>query len=495
MKTLSLYSKLLGQQWKESVRNPMFQKNLAMNLLMGFFFLYMFACALLLAFMLPIMLEEVFDVAVVRAFNGFLLYSAGIGLLLRFLFQRLPLLDIKRYLHLPIKKGSLLHFVLLKTYSSFFNLVPLVLILPFFFKAVLPEHSVLASFSWLLTLLSIVLLNNQLAFYLKKEFARNPWFITGFGTLLLGVFLLDYYGPLDLMPWSRNLFDPVLSMPLLGFLPVLLVGTGHALVHRWTRQFLVLDAALAQKAETAKEASDFGLKRFGTVGRMAAFELDMIRRNKKPRTFALVAFLFLLYGLIIYPNPAYEDSYSMMIFVGVLTTGIFMMNFGQLHFAWDSGHFDKILTTRIRLRDYILSKYVLMVTSAVIMFILSLPYAYFGEVIIFVNFSAMVFNIGFGSIVLLFLAMFNRKSMSLSKSNMFNYEGMQMSQFLLIPFVLGIPFLVYFGFKAFGHPMMGIGAVGMVGFLSLLCHPFLFPVFERMLKKRKHLIAEGFRAT
>lgn len=495
MSNLALFIKLLAQQWKESLRNPMFQKNVAVNLLMGFFFLYMLALLLLFGIMTPYLLEELFDVAVVKAFNGLLLYTAGAGLLLRFLMQRLPLLDIKRYLHLPIKRGGLLHFVLFKTYSSFFNLFPIAFILPFFFTTVFPEFSVLASFSWLIALLSIVLLNNLLAFYLKKEFARKPWFITSFGALLLGIFLLDYYGPLDLMSLSRQLFATFMSIPLLGLLPLGIVGTGHALVHRWMSQFLVMDGALGQKVEKVKEASDFGLKRLGSVGRMAALELDMIRRNKKPRTFALVAFFFLLYGLIFYPNPVYEDSYSMMIFVGVLTTGIFMTNFGQLHFAWDSGHFDKILTTRVRLRDYIISKYVLMVASAVIMFLLSLPYGYFGGVVIFVNFSAMLFNIGFGSMVLLFLAMYNRKGMNLSKSNMFNYEGVQMSQFLLIPFILGLPFLLYFGFATFGYPMMGIGAIGIFGFLSLFCHPFLFPVLERMLKERKHLIAEGFRAS
>lgn len=495
MNAISLYSKLLGQQWKESLRDPMFQKNLAVKLVMGFFFLYMLASLLILGFLLPIFFKEAFDVSAIRAFNGLLLYSSGVGLFLRFLFQRLPLLDIKRYVHLPIKKAHLLHFVLLKTYSSVFNLVPLALILPFLFISVVPEHSVSVTIAWAVTLLGIVFLNNLLAFYLKKEFARDPWMITGFGALLIGVFLLDYYGPIDLMPWSRSLFDPILSTPLLVVIPVATVGCLHFLVHRWTRQFLVIDGGLAQKAEKVKQASDLGLKRFGTVGRMVAFELDMIRRNKKSRTYALVGFLFLLYGLIMYPNPAYEDSYATMILVGILTTGIFMINFGQLHFAWDSGHFDKILTTRLPLRDYIVSKYILMVSSVVIMFVLSLPYVYFGGVIAFVNFSVMLFNIGFGSMVLLFLAMYNRKGMSLSSSNIFSQEGVQMSQFLLIPFIMGLPVLLYLIFYSLGYPMMGVGAIGVLGFLCILLHPFLFPVLERMLKERKHLIAEGFRAS
>ncbi|MFB6257445.1 MAG: DUF5687 family protein [Flavobacteriales bacterium] len=493
MKVLWLYKKLFAQQWKETVRNPMFQKKLLVNLFMGFVFLYLLAFLLTIGISLPFFLKEIFDVAVIKGFNGLLFYTIGVGLLLRFFIQQLPLLDIKRYLHLPIKKGTLLHMVLIRTYTSFFNLVPLALILPFFFIAVIPEHSPIVAFSWLFSLLSIVAINNLLAFYLKKEFARNPWFVIAFGALLLGVFLGDYYTAFDLMAWSRASFAPFLSIPSLVLIPMGLVGVFHALLHRWIRQFLVLDGALGQRVEKVREGSDFGLSRFGNVGRLAAFELDMIRRNKKSRTFALVAFFFLLYGLIIYPNPVYEDKYSMMIFTGILITGIFMMNFGQLHFAWDSGHFDKIMTSHISLRDYILSKYLVMVASVVLMFLLSLPYAYFGPVIILAHFSAMLFNIGFGSMVLLFLAMYNRKGMSLSKSNMFNYEGVQASQFLLIPFIIVLPFLLYLLFLSFGYPLMGVGSIGVLGFIFLLLHPFFFPVLEKMLKKRKHSIAEGFR--
>lgn len=495
MNILRLYGRLLAQQWKESLRSPMFQKSLLINLIMGFFFLYLLASFLLLGFALKYILEDVFERPAIEVLNGFLLYTLLGGLFLRFLIQRVPLLDITRYLHLPIKKGLLLHFIFLKTFFSVYNLFPLVFILPLFFNAALPEYPLNVSLAWLALLLSLVLLNNLFAFYLKKAFTRTPWFVAAFGVLLLGLFLLNYYQMLDLMFYSHLIFDPVLEMPLLALIPIGSLIAVYLLLHRWTRSFLRLDKGLGKKVERVQGQSDLGLKRLGSTGRMAAFELDMIRRNKRPKTFALVAFLFLLYGLIFYPNPAFEGSYAMMIFVGVLTTGIFMMQFGQLHFSWDSPHFDKLLTSRLRIRDYIRSKYLLMVLSCAIMFVLSLPYAYFGTEIVLINLSSMLFNIGFSSMAFLFLAMYNRKGMNLSNSNMFNYEGMQASQFLIVPVILGIPYLLYAIFYILGHPLWGIGAIGLFGGLCLFLHPLLFSVLERMFHERKHLIAEGFRST
>lgn len=493
MKSLSIYKKLLAHQWKESFRHPMFEKNMAVNILMGFFFLYMLGFGLFLGFMLPLMLEEVFDRPPVEALNGILIYTLIGSLFIRFFVQRLPLMDITRYLHLPIRKGTLLHYVFLKTFFSFFNVLPIVLLFPFFFVAVVPEHSLAISLLWVLFMASLILFNNLLAFYLKKAFSKDPWFVTAFGGLLVGLFLLNYYGWLDLIAWSHNLFNPVLKTPLLVLIPCSVVVLTYGLVYRWAKGFLRSDIGVGGRPEKVKGPTDLGLQKFGTVGRMVSFELDMIRRNKRPRTFALVAFLFLLYGLIFYPNPAYEGSYTMKIFVGVFTTGIFMAQFGQLHFAWDSPHFDKLLTSRLRIRDYILSKYVLMIASCGVMFVLSLPYAYFGFDIILVNFCAMLYNIGFCSILFLFLAMFNRRGMNLSKSNMFNYEGFQASQFLVAPLMLGFPLLIYGIFYFFLSTFSGLLAIGAFGFLCLLLHPLLFPVLERMFRNRKHLIAEGFR--
>ncbi len=473
----------------------MFQKNLAINLLMGFFFLYLLASLLFLGVMLKFLLQEIFEMPPAHALNGLLIYSMAGGLFLRFLIQRLPLLDITSYLHLPVGKGRLLHYVFLKTFLSVYNLIPFAFILPFFFAAVLPAYPWANSLAWLLTLTCVVLFNNLLAFYIKKAFVRSPWGVFLFGIVLLAVFTLDYYGFLQMMGFSRLLFDPVLNGAYWVLIPMLCVAFAYLLLYRWMKGFLRLDAGLARKAEKVKSESDLGLKRFGTVGRMAAFELDMIRRNKRPKTFALVAFFFLLYGLLFYPNPSFEGSYSMMIFVGVFTTGIFMIQFGQLHFSWDSPHFDKLLTTELRVRDYILSKYLLMVLSVLVMFVLSLPYVYFGTEVIFINFCSMLFNIGFGTMVLLFLALYNRKGMNLSKSGMMNFEGVQLSQFLLLPFILGLPFVIYGIFFVFGKPFWGIGAIGLVGFLSMLLHPYLLRVLERMFKERKHLIAEGFRSS
>jgi hypothetical protein len=61
---------------------------------------------------------------VLSKFNSFLLYFFGLDLVLRFLLQKLPILPIQHYLHLPIPRSDLVHYAIVKSTLSFFNLNP-----------------------------------------------------------------------------------------------------------------------------------------------------------------------------------------------------------------------------------------------------------------------------------------------------------------------------------------------------------------------------------
>ncbi len=121
----------------------------------------------------------------------------------------------------------------------------------------------------------------------------------------------------------------------------------------------------------------------------------MLWRNKRPRSSVFIVLIGLFYGLIFYPNPLYQSMQGMYVFVGIFVTGIFLINFGQFIPAWDSGYYKLLMSQNIPYKDYLQSKYLLMASSAFLMFVLSIPYVYFGWKVLLIHFAAMIYNVGY----------------------------------------------------------------------------------------------------
>ncbi len=93
---------------------------------------------------------------VIESFTSLLVYYFLFDLVLRFFFQQLPTLSIQPYLTLPIKKSKLLHYILIKSVTSFFNYCAILLFLPFFIKNVASTQTALFSLIWLSTVILLV---------------------------------------------------------------------------------------------------------------------------------------------------------------------------------------------------------------------------------------------------------------------------------------------------------------------------------------------------
>ncbi len=63
--------------------------------------------------------------------------------------------------------------------------------------------------------------------------------------------------------------------------------------------------------------------------------------------------------------------------MGLLFTGILMLIYGQFIFAWESNYIDLLLSRPMRLRDYLNAKLLLVLASGLVLFLVSLPVAFF----------------------------------------------------------------------------------------------------------------------
>lgn len=256
-----------------------------------------------------------------------------------------------------------------------------------------------------------------------------------------------------------------------------------------------LDAGLKDK-KTITDTRDFQwTRKFGKIAPFLQLDLKLIWRNKRPKTTIYMSLLLLGYGLIFYPNEAYQDMPAFFVFVGIFVTGIFMINFGQFIPAWDASYYPMIVAQNIPLKDYLASKAGLITFSVIVLAILATPYVYFGWDILLINLVCALYNIGVNVPVLLYAGSFNKKRIDLDKSPFMNYQGTGATQWLVsIPLMILPIFLFWLVNKFMGFEAALIFLSG-IGISGLLLRSALLNWLAGIYQKRKYAMINGFKQT
>jgi len=470
-------------------------KSVAIRIVMGVLIFIMFLYVLAIGFFMDKMLEELFPTEnLVKAFSGIILYYFLFDLLMRFQLQELPTLRVQPYLHLPLKKNTLIRYLSFASLRSAFNLWPFIVFLPFIFKVVKPEQGGLTALVFILSIVGFMVFNNYLSLYIKRRSNLNGWVSIGFMLVLASLIMSDYvWHIISFRSISFVFFGALQAKPWLFLLPVVL-ATGMFYVNfLYLKQNLYLEELGSQKKTAYKSSTEIPiLDRFGKVGDLAANEIKLILRNKRSRSSLIMCLVFLCYGLIFYTNKVYGDGFK--VFCGMFMTGIFIISYGQFLYGWQGGHFDGILVSKVNFRDFLKAKFLLFTAVSTAALILTLPYAYFGWHVILVHFEMYLWNIGVNIVVVLFFANRNYKRIDLSRGASFNWEGVGATQ-MLIGFPLMItPFLIYGPFALFHHPDIGLAIVASIGLLFVLGRGYIIKQLEKDFYEKKYKIAEGFRA-
>ena len=493
-----MFSVFLSHGFKQVRRSPIWGKSVATNVVLGLFGLMMLAYVLALGLLLHIIADglgqDYFDGAGrIEVVLRFSLYYFAMEWIMRFFLQNTPVLFIQPYLHLALRKSKIIHFMLRKSIVSIFNLLAILLFLPFGFFAILPELGTGALIGWFMAILGLSLFNHFMGIYVKKKLNDAPNLIFVITGILVLVTAIEYFGIFEFSIASNWLFSTFIDTVWAGAIPLVLAIVFYQLNYRYLINNTYPEEIAKSKAGKSKISGDFAfLRRFGKLGELAALELKMILRHKRPRNTLVLSVLLLAYGLIFYTKP--EDYQHMFLFVGMFITGLFFINHGQFMLSWQSGHFDFLLTRNISLKEYLESKYWLFVTAASIFFIASLGYVYYGWDIIAINLAAFLFNIGINIPVIMRLSMYSPKKIDLNRGAAFNYEGVGAAQWLMMLPVLIGPYLIYGPFSIAGYKNYGIVAVGAVGLIGFLFHRQVLNALTKTFTEKRHQISAGFRA-
>jgi len=483
-------------QFKRIFRSPFWQKSLVINIIVGFFLFLILLELFFVGIYLGSILEKAGQgVPPEILLNKYLIYYFLITFLMRFLFQELPTMEVTPLLHLPIKKNRISHYLNFRSLLSFFNFLPLFFFLPFAWTY-MPEHfSVLIVILWFIAIYLFDLSSNFLIIRLKRKSTVTPSLFLILVSISVIVELLDRYHILPLKEISTWYFGGLLKNPLFILIPLATLLFFFWENHHYTMNHLYLENLLKKKKRSEKLSRHFArLENFGKTGAMVLNEIKLLLRNKRSKQMLMISLpMSLLYGLIFYPQKVYMEQPAFLVFVATFISGGFLIIYGQYILAWESRQFDFILTSNIKTEEYFRAKYYLMTIPTTLLFILTIPYVYFGTFVLELNFVFLIYNLGVNAPMLLFSASFNRKRLELDRSQMMNYQGVGINNFLIIIPLMGAPILIFILLKSWVGLHSSLLMILGIGLLGILMHQQFIKWATAFFQKNRYKIAEGYR--
>ena len=164
-----MISTFFNHELKSFWRSTNTGKSIAIKIVMGVLIFILFLYVLALGIFLDTLLGAIFkgqDLTIV--FCGILLVYYLFDLITRMQLQELPTLKVQPYLHLPVKRNSVVGYLALTALMSFFNLWPIVIFGPFIIKVILPASGGLVALAFFVSIISLAVFNNYLAMYIKR---------------------------------------------------------------------------------------------------------------------------------------------------------------------------------------------------------------------------------------------------------------------------------------------------------------------------------------
>jgi hypothetical protein len=237
------------------------------------------------------------------------------------------------------------------------------------------------------------------------------------------------------------------------------------------------------------------MNRFGSVAPFLKNDIKMIMRNARPKQVLMMSFFFLFYGLFFFTQEMYVEKMPYILaFAAIFITGGFLLSFGQLVPSWDSEYYKMLMSQNIPYRQYLESKWYLMVVAVIVAFILSTPYIYFGWDIYFMIAAGALFNIGLNTFITLFGGALNRVPIELNtKAKAFsNTNGFNPTQLLIALPKMILPILIFFIPYHFISFNAGLIALAASGALGIVFKNFFLNKIERIYQNGKYKTIAAF---
>lgn len=487
-----MFKQFIKLEWKSFVRASSFEANVVMKVFMilaAIYFTIIFIGAGIIIYPL---IKEQFKQDPLVIVSKFAIYYMVFDLMLRLFLQKIPVLNIRPLLTLPIKRGTIVHFAIGKTLISFFNIMHGFFFIPFSLILVKEGYDPLNVLFWYTGMMVLIYCNNFLNILLNNK----DWLFGVFIVLVAALGGLQYYGYFDITMITSVFYYSFYQTYYMFIIPVLFLVGLWVITFKYFRKHLYLDTGLKGKHDVATTEDYTWLNRFGTLGSFLKNDIKLLRRNKRSKTTLLMSFLFLFYGLLFMTGgiEAYDNA-PMKMFAAIFVSGGFMFTFGQFVPSWDSAYYPLMMSQNIKYRDYIESKWWLIVIGIIVSTVLASFYLYFGVDTYLIILAAAVFNIGINSHLVLLGGAFIKTPIDLASSKQafgdkkaFNMKTMLLS----LPKML-LPMLLFWVGSVVHSDEAGYLAVALAGILGFAFRNSVFAMIQKIYKSEKYSTLAAYK--
>jgi hypothetical protein len=473
----------LKHQWLQFRRAPSFEKELGVNIFLGILALFTLATLMSLAFLLPNLLTESLEITEPITFvNSILVYYFLGELFMRYFLQKVPVLDIEPYLNLPITRNKITSFILGKSLISIYNIISLLLIMPFAVKLVFPEYGYAGTIAWTASVFFISMSLHFFNILFKKRLENMPWVWAIILLLATTNYLLKSYIGIDTLAPVGGLINSIAEMPKLTLIPLSSLLLLSYFSYKLFNENLYLEE-LANTTSSNDNGYSDRLKFLdnGELSRSLVLqEVKLIVRHKRTKSILILSLLMVGYGFVIFGNDKYVESPSVYLIIGVLMSGVFTISYAQFLWSWNTNQMDYFFTRPISLNLWLKSRYQLLINATFFSTLLVLPYSYFGWDILLVLLAGACYNIGINIPMIMRLAMWGAKPIDLNKGSIMNYQGTGAAQWVMALPMLICPYIFYLPiYFLLGH-IAGLASVSIAGIIG---YSFRDLIINQLVKK------------
>ena len=484
-----MFKKFLYLEWKSFIRSSSFATSLLLKIFMIFGAIYFTLVFLAMGVGVYYILQES-DLDPIKTINKYLIYYFIGDLAFRLFWQKIPVMNIRPLLTMPFQKNTIINYSLFKTIVSFFNWLHLFFFLPFSIVLLFEGFDVLSVIFWFISMIAIVYINNFLNILLTN---KDNLFVV-FIVIIAGFAGCQYYNIFDITIYTAVFFDGLFQTNWLFLAPIITLVRLYFYTFQFFKTNAYLDAGLSSKLEIAKTENLVWLNQFGTLGTFLKNDIKLIKRNKRSKTTIGMSFLFLFYGLIFFRENSHQPA-IMHIFAGIFVSGGFLFTFGQFVPSWDSTYYQLMMTQNIPYRNYITSKWWLIVIATCISTVLATFYIFYGWHVYLCILAGAIYNIGVNSHLVLFAGAYTKTPIDLASSKgafgdkkAYNIQTMLIS----LPKLL-IPLLLYGLGSWLSNENTGLMLVAIAGIIGFAFRNKVFSIIEKVYKTEKYKTIAAYR--
>lgn len=485
-----MFFKFISLEFKAFFRSASFQTNLIIKILMGFLGLYIASSLGILSYLIFDLLEEMEPFPTI---NRYVLYFLIVDLGIKTIFQKLPVVHITPLLSLPIAKSKIVIYTLVKSFQSFFMWLPVFILVPLLIRMLIEGFDVKSSILWTTSIFFFLAINNLLNLLLQN---KNSILLAV--AVFVGVTIgLDYFTDWNILYYFGQFFELFYANSwfiLLAFSALLVIVY---FTYKIYLSNLYLDEGVAIKN---KHTKIWGwADNLHTEDPFLQNDIRLILRNKRSRGTLFVSLVFIAYGLYFYYSmKVFNNSINPLpIIMFLMATGGFIFTFGQYVPSWDSSYYPLLMTQNIKYRDYLKSKWRILVIGGLITSVICLGYLLLDINLILPILAAVSYNLGINTQLALLTGAYIRTPVDLSKNkNIFGERKAFNIQTMLIslPMFL-IPILAYMLMASLVSQTVGYLTVMAIGILGFLFKEFFFNKIEHLYKKHKYITIHAYKQT